>query len=588
MNALSFIGLAFGYFIPGYLLSYYLFKKIDSLERIVFSSAFSIVFIGAFMHLLGITSGFSLASAIAVPLAFSAIFFFLNRRKIPVPKISKFVFPSFSNFEKAVLLFVLVQVALAFYYALFFPIEGGDPVLYHAPYAKWFFESGAIYNVDGVLDCCNAFPHGIHVFNSWFYFLEGNADDFFARLLAPVSSLLSGLLAFLFAKKFFDRQTAFFALLVFYSIPLVVAHSSIAYFNLVEAFLEGTAFYFLFSALKEKSARCFIASGLLGGFLPLIKPSGAIFFFIAFFPLFLFFRPKLRHVALFFVSSLLMLAPLWYARNYFEFGNPVYPHSFFGSDKPYRMLPYEFAPFYFFDKIVGVAGGLGPFLLSFGLAGIVFAGFKRLEPKFCLLWLVGVIIFTSLFTQDLRFTLLGVFQIAVFSANGMRELLARNNGLWRKAIILLIILQLLPALFFGLFSFKTSQIAYGEQTLSLRVGFPPPSSEDFLKTLYGSDVYDAFVFIRTQTPEDSKVFSTEPLVYLFNRRVYLPKNLNLSEDVGEAVEVLKEKQISYVFFTVMDRKGFSISKNPIFENLNNTAYFEKVFGKENAEVYLVK
>lgn len=588
MNALSFIGLAFGYFIPGYLLSYSLFKRMDALERILFSSAFSISFIGAFMHVLGITAGFSLASAITVPLVFCAIFLFLNRKKINLKATFMQRLPILPNFEKIVLLFVFVQVALSFYYAVFFPIEGGDPVLYHAPYAKWFFESGKIYNVDGMLDCCNAFPHGIHLFNSWFYFLEGSADDFFARLLAPVSSVLGGLLVFLFAKKFFERQTAFFALLVFYSIPLVIAHSSIAYFNLAEAFLEGTAFYFLFSALKEKSERLFIASGLLGGFLPLIKPSGAIFFFIAVFPLFLFFRPRLRNVALFFVSSLLLLSPLWYARNYFEFGNPVYPHSFFGSDKPYGMLPHEFAPFYFFDKILGVAGGLGPFLLSFGLAGMFFAGFKRFEPKFCLLWLSGIILFTSLFTQDLRFTILGVVPIALFSANGMRELLARNTGLWRTAILLLILIQLLPALFFGFFSFKTSQIAYGAQTLSLRLGFPPPSSEDFMKTLYGRDVYDAIVFIKTQTPKDAKVFSTEPLIYLFDRRVYIPENLNLSGDLTEAVGVLKEKKIGYVFFAVVDRKGFSISSNPVFENLNNTAYFEKVFVRENAEVYKVK
>ncbi len=536
------------------------------------------------MHLLGVTSGFSSYSAIGIPLIFSITLLFLNKDKLHQDIHFSL---KFSALEKAIFIFVFLQVVLAFYYALFFPIEGGDVVTYHAPYAKWFFEAGRIYNVEGFLGCCNAFPHGIHLFNSWFYLLEGEADDFFIRLLAPVSSLLSGLLIFLFSKKFFGRETAFYALLVFYSIPLVVAHSSIAYFNLAEAFLEGTAFYFLFAALKQNDSKQFIASGLIGGFLPLIKPSGAIFFFITII-LFAVFRPKIKNVILFFVASLLFLSPIWYLRNYLEFGNPVYPHSFFGKDKPYGLLPYEFVPFYFFDAIIGVPGGVGPFMLSFGLIGIFFAGVKRFESRFCLLWLLGVMVFTSLFTQDFRFTLLGAIPIALLSANGMRELLARNNGWWKKAVILLIAFEILPALVFGIVSFKTSQISYGQQTLLLGIGFPPPSSETFLRTMYGDDAYDAFVFIKTQTPKSSKVLSTEQTLYFIDRPTYISLNIDFPQNLTASISILKEKRIDYVLFIIADRKGFNVPSNPVFDNLNNTEYFELVFERDNSRVYKVK
>ncbi|MFH1285257.1 MAG: glycosyltransferase family 39 protein [Candidatus Micrarchaeota archaeon] len=590
MNILSLAGLLIAYFLPGYLLSFLLFKnqEISRAERALFSFTASISILGALMHILGLTFGFNFWLILLLPLFICALLYFFARKELETSfSIPKFELPALSLLEKLALAVILLQLIFALYYSVFFPIEGGDAVAYHAPYAKLFYQAGRIYNPEGFLDITNAVPHATHLIGTWFYILDGGVNDLFLRLLSPLCTLFFTLLVFLFAQKLFNRQTAIISTAIFASIPLVVAHASSAYINLPEAFFASSALYFLHLALKSKETRHYLAAGLLTGFVPLLKHSGFIALFIAG-ALLLLFRPKLKHILLFSLAFFLFLSPIWYMRDIVEFGSPFYPHSLFGEAKPYGTPPHEFFLSYFFDGMIAINWGIGPFLLTFGLAGLYYLNRSRYDEKFLALWLLGAIIFTSLFTQSGRFMLWAALPIAVLAGKGACELISRNNGLWRTAVFTLLLLQILPMLFLGVVSFKTSRIAYGEGTLALSFYFPPPQHEEFLEGLYGDDAWSAYKFINSQTPSNSKIISVESPIYFIDRPLYVPEHMQLPDKLEPALLELKEKGITHILVTHVDKPPNYLPLQSAFQNLNNTKYFELVYSTETAQVYRIR
>lgn len=586
MSLLVILAFILGYFLTGYFASFLIFRKgqVDWLERMVFSVAFSIAFVGALMHLTGITTGFSAPMLLGITGAFSVVAFAVKRKEIlstPIfPKIPKFV-----GYEKLILALVIFQIFFAFYYTVFFPTEGSDPVVYHLSYSKMFAESGNIYDAEGFLTCCNSYPHGAHLFSTWFFLADGQINELWARLIAPITGVLFGFVAYLFGRSFFNRRVAFFSLLIVFSTPLMLAHLESTYINLPEAFFVATALYFFYKGMKNNDSRFFFASGLIGGFAPLIKPSGLIFFMAAF-VLFILFRKKIdfwKNVSIFAIGALLFCFPVWYIRNYLQYGTFVYnPYPVHSVTPVWYLLP-----FFFVDPEININWGIGAFFLVFGLVGLYFVDKKKFENRFLIYLLLLLAVFITIFTEQGRFMLLSLIPASLLAAFGIDELL-KNTGLWKKAVLLLVFLTVIPGLVFGLYGFKTMRVAGGGAgEVFLKLYIPPMPEKQFLIENQG-DMFDGFDYLNKNTPANSKLLATEPKIYYIDRPVYLSENVKITDSLEESVANLKAAGITHVLVINLERKGYAIPDNVIFNNLNDTRYFENVFEKGLDIIYKVK
>jgi hypothetical protein len=584
MTPLAVLGLLLGYFLPGYLASFLIFgKRFGGAERLLFSAAFSIALVGALMNLLGMSVGFSKESTLAIMLAFCAIVFAVKKNDVLSYK-PEIRLPAMGLPEKAILAFALVQIVFTFYYAIFFPIDGGDAVSYHAPYAKLFYERGTIYDAEGFLEQRNAFPHGMHLFGTWFYLLNDGVDDLFARLVAPVSAVLLALTAYLFAKNLFGVRAGFLAVLAFFSMPLVIAHASSAYINLPEAFFGAVAMYALYRGVESSSQRMFFAAGLIAGFVPLVKQSGIAFLLIAAL-LIVVFRRDAKSLLAFAAGALLLGFPLWYVRNLLVFGNAFYPFSFFGQGSSSDASAQDVLPSLILDRQVTINYGVGPMLVSFGIAGLLLMRGMR-GGKFVMAWLLSLIALVTLLLRDVRYALLAAAPVSVAAALGMRELL-QGTALRKKAIALLIVLVAAPALMLGVLSFKTATVLQDGNAISIGFYFPPPSHRQFLETMYGSDTMAAFDYLNGKTPADSKVLSPHALTYFINRTLYVSGHLPKFSGVDEALRYAKSRGIGYVLLPRINYAGATAS-DTLIVNANDTRYFEPVFRQGDAVIYRIR
>lgn len=585
MTPLAILGFLLGYFLPGYLASFLIFGKrgVSAAERLLFSVAFSIAFVGALMNLLGMTAGFSKESTLAIMLAFCAAAFIAKRKDILSHRL-ELKLPAMQLPEKAILAFALVQIVFAFYYAVFFPTDGGDAVAYHAPYAKLFYERGAIYDAEGFLEQRNAFPHGLHLFGTWFYLLNDGVDDLFARLVAPVTASLLALAVYLFAKKLFGVRAGFFAVLAFFSMPLVIAHASSAYINLPEAFFGTVAVYALYRGIETRSLRMFFAAGLIAGFMPLVKQSGIAFLLIAAL-LVLLFRRDAKSLLAFAAGALLLGFPLWYLHNLLVFGNAFYPFSFFGQGSSSDAAPQDVLPGLILDRQVTINYGVGPMLISFGIAGLLLMRRMR-GGKFVIAWLLSLVALVTLLLRDVRYALLAAAPVSAAAALGMRELL-QSPALRKKAVALLIMLIAAPALFLGVMSFKTATVLHEKNALSVAFYFPPPSHRQFLETMYGSDTMAAFDYLNGETPPNAKVLAQYALTYFINRTLYVSEHLPKFGGIDEALRYAKQRGIGYVFLPRINYAG-AAAGNALIENANDMRYFEPVFRQGDARIYRIR
>ena len=587
-----------GYFLPGFLSSFLFFKEreLTHLERLSVSIMLSIAIIGALMTFLGLTIGFNATTTTAFLLILSSISYLLASSEISA-YLHRALYspdmPRFSPAERLIFFIVLLQLSFAFYYSIFFPVDGGDALSTHAPLAKLYAEAGSLVPAEGFLEFYNPVSHGFHLFISWFYLLNG-FNDLFARLVPPMLFLASSFLVYSFSKRLFDERTAWIALLFFVSTPLVIAHAQVLYLNLPEMAFALAGTFALFLALKSDRPHAYLAAGFLGGFAALIKPSGIISFAALAILLMVYLKRTRAPVPLIFISAgaLASAAPLWFLSNSQAYLDPSYYFYAFGPKVLEPITRYPFFPI--FDSMIAVNQGFGPFLFSFGLAGayLLFRrpvdAHKRFEESFSLAWLVALIILSELFLLNLgaRFAILLAPVSSLFAAYGFARLSSDRKAHVRILSVLLLILMIVPSFALGVIGFKSARISYETNTLVFNTYIPPPSHEQFLRDSYGP-IMEGIEYINQETPQGSKVLTNIPLTYLFDRTIYDTGMLGNRSDFYSTIAYLENKGVSYIFIAQADIAYDPHADNPIQANTDHWR-LQKLYANERVMILKIK
>ncbi|MDO8339060.1 MAG: glycosyltransferase family 39 protein [Candidatus Burarchaeum sp.] len=594
----SIFSLLLGYFAPGFFLSFIFFRKdeLSHAERIAISLAFSIVLIGVLMTFLGMTIGFSAFSTIALLLVISCLAYFARRHEInEFWQASNYspALPRLTPFEGLVFFIVAFQIIMALYFSIFFPIDGGDALTFHAPLERLYAQAGSLVPAEGVLALYNPLSHGFHLFISWFYLLNG-VDDLYARLASPILFASSCILLYSLAHRLFDRKTAALALLLFASTPLLLAHAQVAYINLPELFFSLAGFFTLMLALRQPfkdDLRLYLAAGILGGFAAMVKPSGLTSFALPALLLIFYFRRRaslLPFLALA-AGALLSFSPLWFAANSsyyldssstFYLFNPGHPHEFQQSFF-----------FLFFDSQIALNQGIGPFFVSFGLVGfaLLYANKqKRWAESFTFIWFIIMFIVSELFLLRLggRFAMLAVPATSLIAAYGLNHLLSSKS---RTIVLLagfLLLITVTPFLAIGAIGFKSARISYETNSFEMIAPFPPPSHEAFLRFAYGP-IMDGAEYLNMNTSASSHVLVNVPLTYLINRTIYQTSEMRDTASLFDSLRYLRRNGIDYVFLVDADVEGTEFANNPVEINIDNTWVFTKVYENSRTRIYKV-
>ena len=595
---IALISLFFGYFLPGFFLSFLFFRKdeLSHAERIALSLALSIVLIGVLMTGLGMTIGFSAFSTISLLLVISCLAYLARRREFnefwQAANYSP-ALPRLTAFEGLVFFIVAFQLVMAFYYSVFFPVDGGDAVTFHAPLEQLYAQANMLVPAEGVLALYNPLSHGFHLFISWFYLLNG-VDDLYARLASPILFAGSCVLLYSMAHRLFDRKTAALALLLFASTPLLLAHAQVAYINLPEMFFALAGFFTLMLALQHPlrdDLRLYVAAGILGGFAAMVKPSGLISFALPALLLTFYFRRKAALLPVLALAAGMMLsfAPLWFAANagyYFDSSSTFY---IFSPSQAHAFPSY--ISFFFFDNQIALNQGIGPFFISFGLVGFALLYTnrqRRWAESFAFIWFIIMFMVSELFLLKLggRFAMLAVPATSLIAAYGLNHLLSGR----RKTIVLLagflLLIEIAPFFAIGAIGFKSARISYETNSFEIISSFPPPSHEAFLRFAYGP-IMDGIAYLNENTSTSSRVLVNIPLTYFINRTIYQTSEMRETASLFDSLRYLRRNGIDYVFLADADVEQNEFVNTPVQLNIENTWVFTKVYENPRARIYKV-
>ena len=275
------------------------------------------------------------------------------------------------------------------------------------------------------------------------------------------------------------------------------------------------------------------------------------------------------------LGALASLSPFWFLSTSQAYLDPSYHFYAFGPKIIEPLNMYLFFPF--FDAMIAVNQGFGPFLFTFGLAGACLLYKKtnglRFEDRFALAWLVAIFLLSELFLLKLgaRFAMLLTPVAALFAAYSLNHLLHDRKSYLRALTVLILVAMILPYTLLGVIGFKSARISYESNTLIFNLYLPPPTHEEFLRDSYGP-ILDGIDYINKETPAGSKVLTNLPLTYLFNRTVYYTGTIGgiaAQPNFDAALDYLKENGVYYIVIADADVADDPYANNPIQNNLGN-------------------
>src|SRR3989338_7964280 len=207
-----------------------------------------------------------------------------------------------------IILAIIIRFSLAFIYTV-----SGD-ACWHLSAARFISEEGKLPLFDPIgRDEPFWAPPLFHIIAALFYSVLG---DFGLKLVSPLFGSLCLVVGYAILKKFLNERAAFYGMLFFLFIPIMMDYSVLGY---GEAVLTFFVLLSLYLALGQR----FVLSGLTAGLALLSKYNGGFFI-----PALLWVawgsRQKWRNMAAVAGIPALVAAP-WLLRNFLVLGNPVWP-----------------------------------------------------------------------------------------------------------------------------------------------------------------------------------------------------------------------------------------------------------------------
>lgn len=471
------------------------------------------------------------------------------------------------------------------------PIIFGDEG-YFGSRGEWILENLEIpkyYHIYSDNTLFNTFDLDVHyvIFVVSSFFLFGG--ETLVKALDPMLTILTGLMIFLFARRFYSYKTGILSMFFFLILPCVITYSIFLYTDMLFTLFMISSLYFLLRGVKEDSNKYILISGIFAGFSILNKEVGFLIIIMYLIVAFFYRKEWLKKFGILLLIFVAFATPLYGFHNFVLLGNPGLPmiNNYFPTNwvsPEIEILDQETLQLHTSGTYAGIFqyGILNYIQFSYGLGVFVFIVMglsylfyrKKRDDIIILLWIA--LLFASIYyytgegkVESLSRWLLAAMPLfaisAGISAEKIYDFLRSYGENMGKVIGILFIFMIV---IFGL----SSANAKAASLEPIKTWSPA-----FVK---GCD------WIRRNTPEDSKIVSIwqHHGMYQCKRDVYwagLPnKNTIVLYSNDTSYDLLKMEEMDYIYFqkfSIAFEKTAEVYPVEFVRYVQNSDKFEKVY-----------
>jgi 4-amino-4-deoxy-L-arabinose transferase-like glycosyltransferase len=272
---------------------------------------------------------------------------FYKKRKCDIQSVQSFLRDSFSVWRlrkptdiKSLLVVVLpigLVLFLCYYQALFSPIVYADATVYHAVMPSIMYRYHALPLIAGQsigLEMSSNYPPIYGALGGYYYVQVGGVEEFYLKAISPTMALLTVLVVFKIGKLIGGVTCGKISALLLSATSLFILYSIFATCYMTYVFFIAASLLFMLLALTKDRSEYWVLCGVFYGFSLLSQYQALLLapLFLAVF-LYLLFKRKSVWASLKYSVPVLAVSGVWYLRNLFLLGNPVFPlfYELFGG-----------------------------------------------------------------------------------------------------------------------------------------------------------------------------------------------------------------------------------------------------------------
>ena len=484
-------------------------------------------------------------------------------------------FKNLDKYTKLAIIIIIIGILLRFTLASVYHISGDG--CWHFSVARFIADEGKIplfeqFGRDEPFWAPPVFHLILAFFYKTFSIFSQNAAEFSMKMVSPLFSSLTLIVSYLIIKELFSKKTALYSLIFLTFIPLSMDYGIFGYVDSTLSFFVVLSVYFMLKNKLVSSALCF-------GLAILTKYNGGFIFPVLLLIIYKKNKKDFLKKTLLFISISALVGLPWFARNWIQLGNPVWP--FFNSIFQGLEL--------YLTSHVGSAKIMSLFSLN-GLMAFYLGFFGIPNGNINTLFFFKIPALKLLFTIWLIATITFIFPLFL----GLKKLKHKNILFtWIISYIILILLYVvsagwsisrfmlpaLPAIALiwsnGLDKIRYKKIATTILAMIL-VGFV---STGFVKVIIATNSWnsynDDFDWIKANTNKEAVLLGYQCLSYNSNKFSIIPRPENI-------------KKADYIFVNENFKlEGRSIVKDDILDTIKEED-FEKSYNNPKTGTIIYK
>ena len=605
------IGLSFGYFLIGYILSFILYRpsQITLAERFILSFALSTGITTLIMFLLGVAflNAITFLNVLLIESSLMVSGVLFNYWRTGNFRDFIIIFKSFNfnailNLLKTPLQITLVSLIiilefLVFFNALAIPIfVVYDCLMYFAPGGVIIYKTKNIISFPSNGSFHTFMGFNMHYFFvlliSWFYISTGVVCEPLARFITPLFNLMTIFSIGVFAKKLGSTHVNMLvSILLLLSTPLFTVRSYVCHDDIIAGFFVLVTLYFYYLSLNEMpgdsstSYKHSITCGILMGIALSVKYTTLILI-----PSFLFFfllelKKKNEKLLVFKKLALIGLFTFIFGASYFLYrwysvGNPVWPALYRVFDGKYFFIVYKYEYAYglsytlrqflslqfYISLVIAFFSGLYYILPTLTILGMLNKRQKGISPLlkplmiplivgYLFLWgslsLSGLTMTYYFWTKHLL-TIAPLMSLLTLNLKLAPDIGKLFRFSWNKKQFFHEIMPRLSSIFVVILLICQGYIAVSQGKLGMNfdILINQPTKEKALEQAYG-ERYFAWEYINNNTPENSCILSIDAASYYIERR-FIWAGSPLVEGIytnnlNKILQIIKQNGITHVF-----------------------------------------
>ncbi len=234
-------------------------------------------------------------------------------------------FKNLNKYTKLAIVIITIGILLRFSLASVYHVSGDG--CWHFSVARFIADEGRIplfeqFGRDEPFWAPPVFHLILAFFYKTFSIFSHDIAEFSMKMVSPLFSSLTLIISYLIIKELFSKKTALYSLIFLTFLPLSMDYGIFGYVDSTLSFFVVLSVYFMLKNRLISSALCF-------GLAILTKYNGGFIFPVLLFLIYKKNKKNFLKKTLLFISISALIGLPWFARNWIQLGNPVWP--FFNS-----------------------------------------------------------------------------------------------------------------------------------------------------------------------------------------------------------------------------------------------------------------